>query len=82
MKYYLVCIHGGVCCMFKKRYSVARSSIHPLLSVQPDQFYKNLAIQNKWKYCFINYHNTIHVSVLWQITQTPKTKTLLILFYH
>ena len=47
-------------------------SIDPVLSVQPDHCYKNLAIQNTWKYCFINYHNIIHVSVSWQITQTPK----------
>ena len=58
------------------------SSIDHVLSVQPDHCYKNLAIQNTWKYCFINYHNLIRVSVSWQITQTPKTKPLILLFYN
>ena len=44
-------------------YSGEPSSIDPVLSVQPDHCYKNLAIQSTWKYCFINYHNLIHVSV-------------------
>ena len=61
--------------------SGAPTSIHPVLSVQPDHFSSKLAIQNTWKYCFINYHNIIHVSVSWQITQTPKTKTLIISYY-
>ena len=62
--------------------SGAPTSIHPVLSVQPDHCSSNLAVQNTLKYSFINYHNTIHVSVSWQITQTPKTETLILLFYN
>ena len=43
--------------------SAAPSSIDPVLFVQPDHCSSNLAVQNTWKYCLINYHNIIHVSV-------------------
>ena len=43
--------------------SGALTSKHPVVSVQPDHCSSNLAVQNTWKYCFINYHNIIHVSV-------------------
>ena len=51
-------------------------------SWKPCHYSSNLAVQNTWKYRFINYHNIIHVLVSWQSTQAPKTKTLILLFYN
>ena len=57
--------------------SGAPSSTVPVLSVQPDQCFSNFFLINTWKH-YKYYHNIIHR----QIRQTPKTKTLIPLFYH